>query len=89
MPIHQSPIKQIRKDKGRRLQNKQAKSALRTAIKKIYSASTQDEKQNNYKAAVKLLDRTAQKKTIHWKNAARKKSRLALYLNGILGTAIN
>lgn len=83
MPIHQSPIKQIRKDKERHLQNKQVKSALRTAVKKIYSAPAPDEKQNNYKAAVRLLDKAAQRKTIHWKNAARKKSRLAIYLNNI------
>ncbi|MDD5773413.1 MAG: 30S ribosomal protein S20 [bacterium] len=81
MPIHDSPIKQMRKDKKRNLQNKQAKSTLRTAVKKIYTATTADEKQNNFKVAAKLLDKTAQKQTIHWKNAARKKSRLAIYIN--------
>ncbi|MEW6088220.1 MAG: 30S ribosomal protein S20 [bacterium] len=81
MPIHQASIKQIRKDKKRNLQNKQAKSALRTAIKKIYTAKTFEEKQSSYKEAEKLLDKTSQKNIIHWKNVARKKSRLAVYLN--------
>jgi len=81
MPVHDSPKKQIRKDKKRNLQNKKSKSALRTSIKKIYTAETTDEKQNNFRVAEKLLDKNAQKQIIHWKNAARKKSRLAIYLN--------
>ena len=81
MPVHDSPIKQIRKDKKRNLQNKQFKSALKTSIKKVYTAASINEKQNNFKTATKLLDKNAQKQTIHWKKAARKKSRLAIYLN--------
>lgn len=79
-----SALKEIRKNRRRYMRNKAIKSALRTYIKKFRLSI----EKNDLKEAQRLLpevysrlDKCAKKNIIHWKKAARFKSRLISKLN--------
>jgi small subunit ribosomal protein S20 len=65
----------------RTAQNRTQRSKLRTAIKKVRSATGKDIA-TAYAEAVELLDRSGRKRQIHPNAAARQKSRLAKLLKG-------
>ena len=68
------------------MQNKAAKSALKTDIKKFEAAvaeGNRSEADVAYKVAVKAVDKAAAKGLLHKNNAAHKKSALTLKLNQI------
>ncbi len=67
----------MRQAKSRTARNRAQRSALRTAVKKVRSASGSKETPQAYLDAVKLLDRSGRKGLIHPNTAARHKSRLA------------
>ncbi len=77
MPHHKSAIKRMRQDKKRRERNRAVKSQVKTAIKKACSLAGTDQAISAMREAQSIIDRAAKKGVIHWKNAARKKSRLA------------
>src|SRR3989344_8200870 len=84
---HKSAIKRNRKNKVRRAHNKAALATVATAIKKIKAAVLKKDAalaKEALQKAIPLIDRAAQKKLIHHKNAARKISRLTAQVN-ILG----
>jgi len=66
----------MRQARARATLNRTHRSKLRTALKKVRSA-TGAEAKAAYAEAVKLLDRAGQKSIIHKNAAARQKSRLA------------
>jgi small subunit ribosomal protein S20 len=66
----------MRQARARATLNRTHRSQLRTALKKVRSA-TGEEAQKAYAEAVKLLDRAGRKSIIHKNAAARQKSRLA------------
>ena len=66
----------MRQARARTTLNRTHRSQLRTALKKVRTA-TGAEAQAAYAEAVKLLDRAGQKNIIHRNAAARHKSRLA------------
>ena len=66
----------MRQARARATLNRAHRSQLRTAIKKVRSA-TGAEAKAAYDEAVKLLDRAGQKNIIHRNAASRQKSRLA------------
>lgn len=66
----------MRQARARANLNRAQRSQLRTALKKVRSA-TGDAAAAAYQEAVKLLDRAGQKNIIHKNAAARQKSRLA------------
>jgi small subunit ribosomal protein S20 len=73
-----SQIKRNRQNEGRRLRNKSVTSDLKTAVKKVESASAAGESTDElYRLAQKKIDTAVSKGTMHKKTAARKKSRLA------------
>jgi small subunit ribosomal protein S20 len=74
---HKSPKKRIRKDAQLRARNRAVKSEVRSATKKVLGASSTEEAAKTLSEAASLIDRAAKKRMIHWKTAARKKSRLA------------
>jgi small subunit ribosomal protein S20 len=76
VPRIRSAAKRMRQARARATLNRAHRSQLRTAIKKVRSA-TGPEAQTAYAEAVKLLDRAGQKNIIHPNAAARHKSRLA------------
>lgn len=77
MPNVKSAEKRMRTQRVREERNKQKRSRLRTALKKVRVAETADVAENAYTDAKSLLDRAAAKRLIHPNKAARLKSQLA------------
>ncbi len=76
MPRIRSAAKRMRQARARATLNRTQRSQLRTALKRVRTASG-SEAETAYAEAVKLLDRAGQKNIIHKNAAARQKSRLA------------
>jgi small subunit ribosomal protein S20 len=76
VPRIQSAKKRMRQARSRAAQNRTQRSRLRSALKKVRTA-TGDAIETAYTEAVKLLDRAGRKHLIHPNAAARQKSRLA------------
>ena len=76
MPRIKSAKKRMRQAKTHATLNRTQRSELRTAIKKVRTASGPDA-QAAYAEAVQLIDRSGRKRLIHPNAAARQKSRLA------------
>ena len=84
MPNIKSAKKRVLVTKTKAARNKSANSALKTAIKKANAAieANAPEKEALVKAATVTIDKAVAKGLIHKNNAARKKSALAVRLNG-------
>jgi len=80
VPRIKSAKKAMRQSRRHAIVNRAQRSALRTALKRVRSATTKDEATSAYASAVRLLDRAARKGLIHKNNAARNKSRLAKFV---------
>jgi small subunit ribosomal protein S20 len=76
-----SAIKRVRSNNRKRLRNRlirsTARSAVRTARVAVTEASDPQAARAATLQAISALDKAAQKGSIHKKNAARRKSRLA------------
>lgn len=84
MPHTESAKKALRQNIKRRERNKAAKKGIRTTAKKFSSSlttGTPEQRQADFVAAVKKIDKAAAKGVIHANAAARKKSQLAKQLN--------
>lgn len=90
MANNNSTKKRIRQAAKRKIRNSQNKSALRTASKKLLSlldakAEIKSDEvialQNSF---AKTVDKVAKTNVIHWKKAARLKSRMAKKVNSAL-----
>lgn len=84
MPHTSSAKKALRQDAKRRDRNKAVKKALKVQIKKFLAAvaeGTPEQKQAEFVATVKKLDKAGVRRVIHPNTAARKKSQLARKLN--------
>ncbi|AHN22577.1 30S ribosomal protein S20 [Lysinibacillus sphaericus] len=79
MPNIKSAIKRVKVNEKANVANSQAKSAMRTTVKKAENAvaANAENAQELLQAAYKSLDKAASKGLIHKNAAARKKSRLA------------
>lgn len=88
MPNIKSAKKRVLVNKTKAEQNKAAKSALKTDLKRFQTAVADGDKaaaQTAYTVAVKAVDKAAAHGLIHRNNAARKKSGLTLRLNQLEG----
>ena len=86
MPNIKSSAKRDQLAKARNAKNKAEKTALKTAVKKFDAAVAEGNKEaavSTYKVAVKAVDKAAVKNLIHKNNAANKKSKMTLKLNGM------
>lgn len=86
MPNIKSAKKRVLVTSVKNLQNKMAKTALRTDLKKLELALAEGDKVKAtelYKKAVVALDKAAASGLIHKNNASNKKSRLAVRLNAL------
>jgi len=84
MPNIKSAKKRVLVTAVKNLENKMAKTALRTELKKFDLACAEGTKaaaQDAYKNAVIALDKAAAAHLIHKNNAANKKSQFALRFN--------
>jgi small subunit ribosomal protein S20 len=80
VPRIKSAKKRMRQARKAAVTNRQQRSQLRTALKKV-RAATGDAAGEAYHDAVKLLDRAGRKNLIHRNTASRQKSRLAKAIN--------
>lgn len=79
-----SAEKRQRQNEKRRVQNKMVKSSIRTAAKKVVTASLGKDKAGAEAALldmIKKIDTAARKGTVKKNAAARKKSRMQLLVN--------
>lgn len=76
MPNIRSSKKRMRQSARRRETNKDQRSTLRSAIKRVRAAGNRDEAEVAYRRAESLLDRAARRGLIGRNAAARNKSRL-------------
>ena len=86
MPNIKSAKKRVLVNQAKAAQNKAAKSALKTELKKFDAAvaeGNRSEAEGAYKVAVKAVDKAVVKGLLHKNNAAHKKSALTLKLNQI------
>jgi small subunit ribosomal protein S20 len=84
LPNHKSCAKRMRTSAIERTRNRAFRSQLRQAIKDVRSQTSKDEALKKLKEASVMLDKAAGANIIHWRNADRNKSRLALFV-GKLG----
>ena len=84
MPNIKSAKKRVLVNKAKALQNKAARSALKTNLKKFEVAvadGNRSEAEGAYKVAVKAVDKAVGHGILHKNNAAHKKSGMTLKLN--------
>ena len=84
LPNIKSAKKRVLVSQTKAMQNKAAKSALKTDIKKFEAAvaeGNRSEADVAYKVAVKAVDKAAAKGLLHKNNAANKKSSMTIKLN--------
>ena len=81
MPHYKSAFKRLRQQEKRRMVNKIRKSRIKTQIKKVTASANKEEGIKNLGLAFSLIDKLAKKKVIHKNNAARKKAKLARFVN--------
>ena len=82
---HKATKKQMRQDARRRARNRAVKSEIRSVSKKVSAASSPEDAAKSLSNAASVIDKAAKKNMIHWKTAARKKSRLAKHVNASKG----
>ena len=86
MPNIKSAKKRVLVNKTKAMQNKVAKSALKTTLKKFDAAvadGNRSEADKRYKEAVKAVDQAAARGLLHKNTAANRKSKMTLRLNKI------
>ena len=83
MDRHPQQIKRERQDKKRRARNIAQMSKLKSAIKKVASATNHEKAVVDYRVAVKQIDKAASKGLIKKNTAARRKSRITRHLNSL------
>ena len=86
MPNIKSAKKRVELSRISNMMNKQAKSALKTTMKKFEAAvaeGNREQADSAYKAVIKTIDKAAAKGILHKNTAARKKSSCARKMNGI------
>lgn len=77
MPNIKGSGKRMRQQRTREARNRAQRSRMRTAIKRVMSATDAGEATEAYRETVAILDRYASRRLIHPNKAARKKSQLA------------
>lgn len=87
MANHQSAIKRNRQTKRRTLRNKEYRSEMRSAIKKVLAAKDRPAVEKDLQATVSLLDKLVNHGIIHRNKAANQKSRLVKFYNKLSAAA--
>ena len=83
MPNIKSAKKRMTLSAQAREKNRGERARIRTAIKRVRQASSQDEGTERLQSAVALLDRAATKRLFHPNRVARIKSSLARHVNAL------
>ena len=83
MPNIKSAKKRMELSRAANTRNRENRSRIKTAIRKIREAETAEAAQAPMKEAVALLDRAANKRLLHPNRVARIKSQIARHVNGL------
>jgi small subunit ribosomal protein S20 len=83
MPNIKSAKKRMELSRKWNAANRQQRSTLRTAIKKVRQAASAEEAQESLSRAVSLLDRASRRRLVHPNRAARLKSQLVRHVQGL------
>ena len=86
MPNTPSAKKRLRQNEARRLQNRAARSSLRTQIRRVreaVKAGDSEAAQTEFRRAQKSIDQAASRNLIHANAAARTKSRLVKIVKSV------
>jgi small subunit ribosomal protein S20 len=83
MAQHKSAEKRARIGKRRAARNKEWKSRMRNAIKRVRSITEKEKAAAELRKTVKLLDQLAAKGVIHRNMAANNKSSLTRFVNNL------
>jgi small subunit ribosomal protein S20 len=86
---NKSAIKKAKQGEARRLRNLHVKSTMKTYIKRVVSATAnnnRDQLDGAFKTAESYIFKAASKGVIHRNNAARKVSRLSKRIHSLLQT---
>jgi small subunit ribosomal protein S20 len=81
MPNNKQAAKRLRQSEDRRDRNKADKSAMRTAVRTVLEADSQDAAAAALPTAIKRIDKAAKKNILHDNAAARMKSRITKAVN--------
>jgi small subunit ribosomal protein S20 len=82
MPNHKSAWKRMRQSEKRRVNNRSDRSFLRSAIKSFRAQTDLAAARESFPQTASIIDRAAKKGIIHYRNAARLKSRLSKKIAG-------
>ncbi len=83
MANHKSAKKRIRQSEKRRVRNQAALTKMKTLIKKVHTATEKAAAEVVLKDAVSFIDKSVTKGRMHKNTAARKKSSLTKFVNGL------
>ncbi|MDE3057800.1 MAG: 30S ribosomal protein S20 [Bacteroidota bacterium] len=83
MAQHKSARKRIRSTARRERRNDARESAMKTLLKKVRVEKDKAKAEAALKEAVSLLDKLAQKRSIHPNKAANQKSKLTKLVNNL------
>lgn len=83
MPNIKSAKKRMQLSRAAREKNRGERARIRTAVKKVRSATSADEAEELLRDAVALLDRAATRNLFHQNRVARVKSQLQKHVNGL------
>lgn len=89
MPDKRSVLKKIKQNRARRERNRDVKSSMRTAVKKLLEAvETRDveKARQELKKVVPSIDKAASKGVIHRNTASRKISRLTRKVDSLISS---
>lgn len=76
MANNPSALKRMRQSEVRRMRNRVVKTRIKTVVKQVRAASSQEAAVQDLRQAQSVIDKAARKGVIHKKTAARKISRL-------------
>jgi small subunit ribosomal protein S20 len=84
LAVHKSAEKRMRQNEARRMRNRHVKTGIKTMIKRVREAVQAKNKAKAQAALAQvtpLIDKAVSKGVIHWRNGARKISRLNKLVN--------
>ena len=83
MAHHKSAKKRIRSSEKRRQRNQADLSKIKTMVKKVHGLEKKEEAQKLLIETVSFIDKTVSKGRMHKNTAARRKSSLTRFVNGL------
>ncbi len=76
-------LKRVRQSVKANARNKNYKSAMKTAVKKVFNEENKDKASEMASKAFSVIDKVASKGAVHRNKAANQKSKISKYLKNI------